>query len=80
MAIKWESVKQGDVLFSVVRQKMGNTAMSRNAVFSVRILEIHHDEGYAMVSWNNNPAVRYSRRHVEKLRRSRPQPKGASRG
>jgi hypothetical protein len=72
MAIKWQTVKAGDVLYDARRTKMGNTTMSTLSVWEVRIIEIDHAAGAALVSWNGNPPKRYSSREVVRLRRSKP--------
>jgi len=74
MAVKFDSVRPGDVLWQRTRRKMGNTTMGEDAVFSVLVKEILPDGG-AMCSWNGNPARRWSVRDVEKLFRNRPKPK-----
>lgn len=73
MAVSWNAVKEGDVLYQKKRQKMGNTTISRDAVFAVYVVEKH--EGYAMAKWNGNPATRWSIRSIEKLFRNRPKVK-----
>lgn len=72
MAVKWETVKAGDTLYSTVRRKMGNTAMSGTFVYAVIVKEIDHAAGRAVVSWNGNRPEPWTRRRVERLRRSRP--------
>ncbi len=72
MAVKFETVKAGDVLYDVHREKMGNTTMSRLACFEVRIISIDHEKGEAQASWNGNPAQTYYRSSFERLRRSKP--------
>ena len=73
MAVKFELVKAGDVLYDVHREKAGHTNMSRLGCWEVKVEEINHEEGWAMCRWNvMNPPKRWSRRRVEKLRRSKP--------
>lgn len=70
MAIKFELVKVGDVLYQKVRQKAGNTMMSREGVYHCEIVSV--DEHGAMVKWNGNPPKRWHTRDVEKLSRKKP--------
>lgn len=65
--IRFERVKAGDELWDAHRNR---TVMREMANWRVRIIEINHAEGWALVSWNGNPPTRYSRRSVEALRRS----------
>lgn len=73
MAVKWETVHEGQTLWDVHKTKVGTR--SETATWSVRIISIDHADDSAMVSWNGNPPQRYSRHKVEKLRPSPPQRK-----
>jgi hypothetical protein len=68
--VAFSTIKPGDVLYSVQKQRMGNTTMKRDAVFPVTIKEVC--DGYAWASWNGNPQTRYSVAMIGKLRRSQP--------
>ena len=67
MAIKFEKVKAGDVLWSRTRDRMGNTMMSRWGWREVYIVSV--DEKGAFVHWNVrfNPKEFWDRRRIEKL-------------
>jgi hypothetical protein len=67
----------GQVVYSIERQKMGNTTMSRNALYPVRIIEIDPEGKFVVASWNGNPARTYRQRQVTKWRVSKPEPKGS---
>jgi hypothetical protein len=67
VAIKFEKVKPGMVLYDNHRTKMGNTTMSRMGEWPVFVREIDAERQRALVSWNCNPAQWYDRRRVEKL-------------
>lgn len=71
--VAFSMIKPGDVLYSVERQKMGNTTLRRDAVYTVVIQEVRDD--HAIASWNGNRPTRYSERAIGKLRRTRPEPK-----
>jgi hypothetical protein len=75
---KFETVKAGDVLYDVHRQKMGNTTMSRLGCWDVKVISVDAEAGTVLASWNGNPAQTYYRRSVEKWRRSKPKPKTGS--
>lgn len=70
MAVSWNAVKTGDVLYSRTRQKMGNTTMRRTVEHSVKIISIDHESEKATVSWNGNQAKEWSRWAVGKLFRN----------
>lgn len=40
MAVKFDTVKAGDTLYSVYRRKMGHTTMSETVCLPVRVVEI----------------------------------------
>jgi len=73
MAVKYETIRAGDVLYDVHRVKMGNTTMSRLGWWPVYVESIC--DGGAMVRWNGNPARFSSKRNLSKLRRSQPKAK-----
>lgn len=71
MAIKFETIKAGDVLWDNHRERAGNTTMRRWGNWQVTIIEINHAEGWAKASWNGNPPQRWHRRQLERLRRTK---------
>lgn len=73
MAIKFERVKAGDVLYDKHRYQMGNTTMRAWGVWTVEVVSIDHEKGTARVRWNGNPETTYYRRGIEKLYRKRPE-------
>lgn len=73
MAVKWTTVQAGQTLYDTHRVKSDRANVSQTATWDVVIVSIDHDAGSAMVRWNGNSPRRYSRRDVERLRRSRPQ-------
>jgi hypothetical protein len=70
MAIKFDTIKVGDVLYDCHKTLMGNTKIRRMGCWSVKVLEIRPDNTGAMCSWNGNRATFYSRRSLERLRRT----------
>ena len=71
MAVKFETVKAGDILYDCHREKMGNTTMSALGVWRVRVVSV--DATGAVVSWNTNPARRVSPSYFTSLRRFPPE-------
>jgi hypothetical protein len=70
MAISFDKVKAGDVLYDVHRTKMGNTRMRAERCWPVQVVSIDHERGTAVCSWNGNPARQYTRRQIARLRRT----------
>lgn len=64
------SLKEGDVVWSVSRQKMGRTSMMRTAVHSVRIHEVHED--HVVASWNGNRPKKFYPREIARWKRTKP--------
>ena len=75
MAIKFEQVSPGDTLYDCHRTKMGNTTLSTMGCWDVHVFEVDTVKQSALVSWNGNPRAWWSRRQIEKLRRSCPKPR-----
>lgn len=65
MAIKFDKVKPGMVLLDIHSGPMGNTTMREWGCWKVRIIAV--DTNGATVSWNGNPATRWTRRQIERL-------------
>ena len=77
--MKIESLKPGQTVWDVARQKLGNTTMSTVAVYSVFIHSVERiDKGVGAVSWvvtaswNGNPVKRYGEHNVKRWRKSKP--------
>lgn len=73
-------LKPNQVLYTVVRQKMGNTTVSRGVLHRVVVKEIDPEGRYVVASWNNNPARKYFERDVARWRVSEPKPKNTIMG
>jgi hypothetical protein len=63
-------VKAGDVLYDYHSEQAGNTTMRRWGNWTVRVVEINHVEGWALVSWNGNPVRKKYAAYFATLRRS----------
>lgn len=70
MAIKFERVKVGDILYERHRTKMGNTKMSQLGEWPVEIREIDVDRRAALAAWNYNPAKWMPARKIERMFRT----------
>lgn len=68
-------LKLNQVLYSVRKQRAGNTKVWRTAIFEVKILEINVEEGYVQASVNHNPPQKYQEMHVKKWRVKKPEKK-----
>jgi hypothetical protein len=73
MAVNWDRVCVGDVLYESIRQSMGNTTMRETVVYEVKIISKDNEEGSCMVSWNSNLPQKWYRSSIEKLRRKKPE-------
>ena len=80
MAVSFDRVYAGDVLYDVKRQKIGNTTMSHWVWWEVRIISIDHAKRKAVVSWNGNAPKEYCASDVARLYRSVPKAAREQRG
>lgn len=67
MAIKFEKIKPGMMLYDRHAHKMGNTTLRTIGEWSVRILEVDATTRTAKVSWNGNPPETYRERALTRL-------------
>lgn len=65
----------GLVLYQVVRRKMGNTTLSTDATFPVRVISVDLMKRRVLASWNGNPPRLYTERQVLRWRRTPPKKK-----
>ncbi len=65
-------IKPQQTLYTVTRQKMGNTTMSRKAVHRVVVTEVDPEGKFVMASWNGNQVRRYSESQVAKWKVKEP--------
>lgn len=54
MAIKFEKIKPGMVLYDRHKYTMGNTTLRSLGEWPVRVLEVDGEKRRALVSWNHN--------------------------
>jgi hypothetical protein len=70
--VAFHTVKPGDTLYDCRMVKAGHTTMRRMSVWDVCIVSVH--ENHVIAKWNGNPEKRFSRRDVERWRRTPPKP------
>jgi hypothetical protein len=70
MALKPESLRVGEVVFDVHRERAGNTMMTRLGWWTVKIIELR--DGGAVVSWNGNKPEFRSNHSLRRYRRKLP--------
>jgi hypothetical protein len=68
-------IKPKQVLFTVTRQKMGNTTLSCDVVHRVAVTEVDPSGQFVMASWNGNPVQKFSALRVSKWKVSEPKVK-----
>lgn len=67
MAIKFEKLQPGMVLWDVHRQKVGNTTLTELGAWKVQIVSVDPETRTAMVVWNGNPERKWYERELKKL-------------
>lgn len=73
-------LKPDQIVWTLIRRRMGNTTATRQDLFSVRIIEVHVEEGYVIASFNGNKPDRYGLINIKKWRVKKPEPKGTRMG
>lgn len=74
--VAFSKVKAGDTLYDVHRVRMGNTKVSRNGLWLVRVIEVNSEKREALCSWNSNTPTWWSEKRLGKLKAKKPEPKG----
>jgi len=59
MAVKFEKVKPGMVLYDRHKYRMGNTTIRSIGEWEVRVLEVDSEKRTALCSWNGNRPETY---------------------
>lgn len=72
MAIKYEKIKVGQVLYDVHSHRMGNTVMRTLGIWTVQVMELYPEERAALVSWNGNPPSKWRSMQLERLFANKP--------
>ena len=71
----FDRIAVGQVLYQRKRVKMGNTSVSREAIYTVKVVEIDTLRRRAFVSWNQNPTRWWSESEIAKLLVNSPKPR-----
>lgn len=72
---KFDKLVPGQTVWTIRRQKMGNTTVSYNALYEIRVVEIDREKGRVLASWNSNKPQWFGRTEVSKWKLERPEPK-----
>ena len=67
MAIKFEKLQPGMILFDIHSHRMGNTTMRQLGKWTVKVISVDVEHRTAMVSWNGNHPEEWSERQLRKL-------------
>ncbi len=70
-----ENLTIGQVLYTVTRRKMGNTAIRENAVHAVIVKEIDLQKRRVLASWNSNAPRWFYGGNVTKWKIKKPEAK-----
>lgn len=74
------NLKPGQVLYTVTRQKMGNTTVSRGVMHQVVVKDVDPEGRFVMASWNGNPVRKCFERDVARWKVNQPKSKGTIMG
>lgn len=78
--MKLDKLKLGMTLYSLSRQKMGNTTMSTTVVHDVLVVGVDAERQMVTARWNGNPPKAFPKRVWSKWRLSKPQLVGGALG
>jgi uncharacterized protein YcnI len=65
----------GQVVYSIRRQKMGNTTVSYNACYTIKIVSINIEAGSVVASWNGNRPQTFYSKSIKSWKVKEPVPK-----
>lgn len=66
-------LKPGQIVWRVLRRKMGNTTVSCGDLFQGKIVEVHED--HVIASWNGNKPEKFYPHQIKNWKVNRPEPK-----
>lgn len=67
MAVRFEKIQPGMVLYDRHTHRMGNTTMKTIVEWEVRVISVDAEQRSAMVSWNGNSPRRYYEFQLRRL-------------
>ena len=70
-----KKLEPGQIVYSIERQRMGNTTVKYNECYPVRILAIHPEEGFVIASWNHNKPEKFYEGAIKKWKVKEPEVK-----
>lgn len=70
--MKIENLKEGQVVYSLSRHKMGNTTMRTTSVHELQIKRVDALKGTVMASWNHNEPRLFFKNSWSKWRKGKP--------
>lgn len=77
---KLDKLTVGQAVWQITRQKMGNTAVRINSLYSIKVLEIDLEKRRVLRSWNGNKAEWVGEKEVSSWKLVKPEPKGSKLG
>jgi hypothetical protein len=72
---KLDKLTPGQQVWQIKRQKMGNTTIKVNSLYSIKVVEIDADKRRVLMSWNGNPAKWVGEKEVSSWKLTKPEPK-----
>ena len=70
--MKFDSIRAGDVYYTVTRQKMGTTSMTTVAIHPVKVISCDSVKETVVASWNGNASRTYYEGDYSKWRKTKP--------
>lgn len=72
----FDRIKEGQVLYTVTRQRASNARITRQAVHAVQVISVDRAARCVTASWNCNPARTYRESQVAKWKINKPNQNG----
>jgi hypothetical protein len=70
--MKFDSIRAGNVYYTVSKHRMGNTTMSTVAIHKVKVISCDSVKGTVVASWNGNAARTYHEHEYAAWRKGEP--------
>lgn len=72
---KIENLTPGQILYSVIRRKAGNTNITIGALFEIEVVSVSEDLKFVFARKNGNPPKNYTQSQVKSWKVTKPKPK-----